>query len=153
MATGIERRSSSRTCFDWRLLTVVLGAASDTARARESQKLLNYGFQFYDTVQLFPNGQTVSTLRVWKGATDSVAAGFVADQYLSLPKNQAQKLKLVPSATDPLLAPLRRGATVGKVSVTLDGKVVGEYPLIALADVPPAGFLGRLWDTFRLWFK
>ena len=77
-----------------RLLSVVLGAGSDTARASESQKLLNYGFQFYDTVQMYQNGQTINTLRVWKGATDSVTAGFVADQYLTLPKGQAQKLKL-----------------------------------------------------------
>ena len=112
-----------------RLLAVVLGAGSDAARASEAQKLLNYGFQFYDTVQLYQNGQTVSTLRVWKGATDSVAAGFVADQYVTLPKGQAQKLKLTLEAVEPLVAPVARGQRVGVVRVTLDGKPVGEYPL------------------------
>ena len=136
-----------------RLLAVVLGAGSDSARASEAQKLLNYGFQFYDTVQLYQNGQAVSSLRVWKGATDAVQAGFVADQYLTLPKGQAPKLKLAMEAIEPLVAPVTQGQRVGVVRVSLDGKAVGEYPLQALADVPPASFFGRLWDTVRLWAK
>jgi serine-type D-Ala-D-Ala carboxypeptidase (penicillin-binding protein 5/6) len=101
-----------------RLLTVVLGAGSDSSRAIEAQKLLNFGFQFYDTVQMYQNGQTINTLRVWKGATDSVAAGFVADQYLTMPKGQAQKLKLSMEAVEPLVAPVTRGQRVGVVRVT-----------------------------------
>ncbi|HEY1460494.1 MAG TPA: D-alanyl-D-alanine carboxypeptidase family protein [Casimicrobiaceae bacterium] len=136
-----------------RLLSVMLGAGSDAARASESQKLLNYGFQFYDTVQMYQNGQTVNTLRVWKGASENVAAGFVADQYLTLPKGQAQKLKLSMEAVEPLIAPVALGQRVGTVRVTLDGKVVGEYPLQALGEVPQASFWVRAWDTARLWFK
>ncbi len=136
-----------------RLLSVMLGAGSDAARASESQKLLNYGFQFYDTVQMYQNGQTVNTLRVWKGASENVAAGFVADQYLTLPKGQAQKLKLSMEAVEPLIAPVALGQRVGTVRVTLDGKVVGEYPLQALGEVPQASFWARAWDTARLWFK
>lgn len=136
-----------------RLLSVILGAGSDLARATEAQKLLNYGFQFYDTVQMYQNGQTINTLRVWKGATDSVAAGFVADQYLTLPKGQAQKLKLTMEAVEPLVAPIARGQHVGVVRVTLDGRQVGEYPLQAMADVPLASLFGRAWDTVRLWIK
>jgi D-alanyl-D-alanine carboxypeptidase (penicillin-binding protein 5/6) len=136
-----------------RLLSVVLGAGSDAARASESQKLLNYGFQFYDTIQLYQNGQAISTLRVWKGATNSVPVGFVADQYVTLPKSQAQNLKLTVEAVEPLLAPVARGQGVGAVNVTLEGKPVGQYPLVALAAVAPASLFGRLWDTVRLWFK
>ena len=136
-----------------RLLSVVLGAGSDAARASESQKLLNYGFQFYDTVQLYQNGQAVSTLRVWKGAANSVPAGFVADQYVTLPKGQAQKLKLTMEAAEPLVAPVTHGQRVGAVKVTLEGKPLGEFPLLALDDVAPASFFGRMWDTVRLWFK
>ncbi|HET9763950.1 MAG TPA: D-alanyl-D-alanine carboxypeptidase family protein, partial [Casimicrobiaceae bacterium] len=102
-----------------RLISVVLGAASDAGRAIESQKLLNYGFQFYDTVQLYQTGQPVSTLKVWKGATDSVPAGFVADQYITLPKGQAGKLKLTMEAVEPLIAPVAPGQRVGVVKVTL----------------------------------
>ncbi len=136
-----------------RLLAVVLGAASDAARASEAQKLLNYGFQFYDTVQLYQNGAQVSALKVWKGATNAVPAGFVADQYVTLPKGQAQQLKLTLEAVEPLLAPITRGQRVGMVKVTLEGKPVGEFPLVALMEVPLASLFGRAWDTIRLWFK
>ncbi|HEX8010516.1 MAG TPA: D-alanyl-D-alanine carboxypeptidase family protein [Casimicrobiaceae bacterium] len=136
-----------------RLLSVVLGAASDAARAIESQKLLNYGFQFYDTVQLYQTGRPVSALKVWKGAADSVDVGFVADHYISLPKGQASKLKLTLEAIEPLIAPVTQGQRIGVVKVTLDDKPVGEFPLQALAQVAPAGFFGRLWGTVRLWFR
>jgi D-alanyl-D-alanine carboxypeptidase (penicillin-binding protein 5/6) len=136
-----------------RLLAVVLGAGSESARAIEAQKLLNYGFQFYDSVQLYQSGQPVSSLRVWKGTEKMVPAGFVVDRYVTLPKGQAQNLKLSLEAVEPLLAPVVKGQTVGTVKLTLDGKPVGAYPLLALADVAPASLFGRAWDTVRLWFK
>jgi D-alanyl-D-alanine carboxypeptidase (penicillin-binding protein 5/6) len=136
-----------------RLLSVVLGATSGAGRASESQRLLNYGFQFYDTIKLYQNGESIDTLRVWKGATNSVPVGFIVDEYVTLPKGQAQKLKLRMEAVEPLVAPVTRGQGVGVVNVTLEGKQVGEYPLVALADVAPASFFGRLLDTVRLWFK
>jgi serine-type D-Ala-D-Ala carboxypeptidase (penicillin-binding protein 5/6) len=136
-----------------RLIAVVLGASSDAARATEAQKLLNYGFQFFDTVQLYQNGRPVSTLRVWKGAADTVPAGFVADQYVTLPKGQAQKLQLTLEAVEPLIAPVVKDQRVGVVKVTLDGKPVATFGLLALADVPPASLFGRTWDSMRLWLK
>jgi len=128
-----------------RLLSVVMGAGSDAARASESQKLLNYGFQFYDTIQLYQNGQTISTLRVWKGATNSVPVGFVADQYVTLPKSQAQNLKLAVEAVEPLVAPVARGQSVGAVDVTLEGKPVDTY--VNEAAMPPVTKLGTLFVT------
>jgi serine-type D-Ala-D-Ala carboxypeptidase (penicillin-binding protein 5/6) len=136
-----------------RLLSVVLGAASDAARATENQKLLNYGFQAFDTIQLYPSGQAVSTVRVWKGAANDVAAGFVAGQYLTLPKGKADRLQLTMSATEPLLAPIAKGQRIGTVKVALEGKPVAEFTLVALAEVPAATLAGRAWDTVRLWFK
>jgi D-alanyl-D-alanine carboxypeptidase (penicillin-binding protein 5/6) len=136
-----------------RLLSVVLGAGSDAARASEAQKLLNYGFQFYDTVQLYQNGQSVNSVRVWKGAEKEVQAGFVADEYVTLPKGQAPKLKITMETMEPLVAPVARGQRIGVVKVSLDGAAVGEFPLVALSDVPLANFFWRAWDTVRLWFK
>lgn len=135
-----------------RLLSVVLGAASDSARASESQKLLNWGFQAFDTVELYQAGKTVSTLRVWKGAAKEVGAGFLANRYITLPKGRAADLKLAMHATEPLLAPVHSGQRVGTVDVRLDDKSIAEFPLIALADVPDGGFFGRAWDSLRLWF-
>jgi len=136
-----------------RLLSVVLGAASDAARTTESERLLNYGFQAFDTVQLYQSGKAVQSLRVWKGAADNVAAGFFADQYLALPKGKASALELTLTATEPLIAPVAHGQRVGTVKVALEGRTLAELPMVALADVPQAGFMGRAWDTVRLWFK
>jgi D-alanyl-D-alanine carboxypeptidase (penicillin-binding protein 5/6) len=136
-----------------RLLAVVLGAASEAARAAEAQKLLNYGFQAYDLVQLYPSEKPVSSLRVWKGESKDVAAGFVADKYVTLPKGKAEKLQLTMTATEPLLAPVTKGQLVGSVKISLEGSPVAEFPLVALADVPQANMIGRAWDTVRLWFR
>jgi D-alanyl-D-alanine carboxypeptidase (penicillin-binding protein 5/6) len=136
-----------------RVLAVVLGAASDAARANEAQKLLTWGFQAFDTVQLYQSGKTLATLRVWKGTRSDVPAGFLADRYLTLPKGKADKLALTMDALEPLVAPIARAQRVGTVKVALEGKAVADFPLIALEDVPAAGFLGRAWDTIRLWFK
>ena len=81
------------------------------------------------------------------------AAGFNADKYVTLPKGKAEKLALSMTATEPLLAPVTKGQPVGTVKVALEGATVGEFPLVALADVPAANVLGRAWDTIRLWFK
>jgi D-alanyl-D-alanine carboxypeptidase (penicillin-binding protein 5/6) len=135
-----------------RLLSVVLGAGSDSARATESQKLLNYGFQAFDTVALYQSGRTVTKLPVWKGAAPEVSAGFLADRHVTLPKGQADKLALSLVAQERLIAPVQSGQRVGLVQVAFDGRNVAEFPLIALEDVPPASLVGRAWDTVRLWF-
>jgi D-alanyl-D-alanine carboxypeptidase (penicillin-binding protein 5/6) len=138
---------------DRRVLAVVLGARSDAARANEAGKLLNWGFQAFDTVQLYQSGKTLVTLRVWKGTTNDVPAGFLADRYLTLPKGKADKLVLTMESQDPLQAPIARAQRVGTVKVALEGKPVAEFPLIALEEVPAAGFFARAWDSIRLWFK
>jgi D-alanyl-D-alanine carboxypeptidase (penicillin-binding protein 5/6) len=137
---------------DRRLVSVVLGAGSDSARAAESQKLLNWGFQSFDTVSLYQSGKPVTTLRVWKGAKHDVGAGFVADRYLTLPKGKADKLALTLESKEPLVAPVLNGQPVGTVKVALEGKPVAEFPLIALEEVPLTNLFGRAVDTVKLWF-
>jgi len=136
-----------------RLLSVVLGASSDASRAAESQKLLNWGFQAFDTVQLYQSGKPVSSVRVWKGATREVNAGFLADRYLTVPRGKADKLALTMETREPLVAPVQRAQPVGLVKVALEGKPMAEFPLIALEEVPPASIFGRAIDTVRLWFN
>ncbi len=135
-----------------RLVSVLLGAATDAARASETQKLLNWGFQAFDTVALYQAGKPVSSLRVWKGNAKEVAVGFVADRYVTLPKGRAADLKLAMHAVEPLVAPVQSGQRVGSVDVRLDDKSIAEFPLIALAEVPSGGFFARAWDSIRLWF-
>jgi D-alanyl-D-alanine carboxypeptidase (penicillin-binding protein 5/6) len=136
-----------------RLISVVLGTASEKVRAQESLKLLNYGFQFYDTVRVYSAEQVLSQFRVWKGAENTVAAGFTEDFILSLPREKASKVEVSLESHQPVVAPLARGQEIGTLKLTVEGEPYGEYPVVALAEVPLAGFFGRLWDAILLWFK
>ena len=136
-----------------RLLSVLLGSTSEAARAQESQKLLNWGFQFYDSVKLFSNNEVVRTLDVWKGSSRQVKAGVRGDLFVTVPKGEGAKLKAELVSQQPLVAPLALGQRVGSVRVSLDGKPLAEYPLVALEAVGPAGIFVRAWDTLRLWIK
>ena len=136
-----------------RLLSVVLGTASEAARAAESRELLNYGFQFYDSVKLYEKSQPVTSLRVWKGSGNSVKAGFLSDFYVSPPKGRADRLKAVLESQQPLFAPIGVGQQIGTMKLTLDGKPYAEVPVVALEAVALAGVLGRGWDAIRLLFQ
>ena len=135
-----------------RLLSVVLGAQSESSRATESQKLLNFGFLNYDAVRLYEKGQTVSALEVWKGGAREVKAGFDRDYYVSVPRGQGERVKASLTAQKPLIAPVVMGQTVGSVKVTIDGREVAAAPVLALEAVGAAGVFGRAIDTVRLWF-
>jgi D-alanyl-D-alanine carboxypeptidase (penicillin-binding protein 5/6) len=136
-----------------RLLSVLLGSTSEATRAQESLKLLNWGYQFFDSVKLQAAGSPVRSLEVWKGAARNVPVGVGADLFVTVPKGEADKLKAELVSQQPLEAPLTKGQRVGVLRVTHDGKAFGEYPLITLQAVAAAGFFGRTWDTLRLWLK
>jgi D-alanyl-D-alanine carboxypeptidase (penicillin-binding protein 5/6) len=136
-----------------RLLSVVLGTASDSVRAQESLKLLNYGFQFYDAVQLYAKNQTISSLKVWKGQEAVVKAGFTYDFIIAVPKGYGPKVKAELVSQQPLIAPVAQGQVVATMKVSIDGKPFGDYPVLAIEAVPVAGIFGRMIDTIRLWFN
>lgn len=136
-----------------RLVSVLIGADSSNARAAESQKLLNFGFQFYDTVRLYEKGQSIANLKVWKGAADSLSAGFDQDLYFSLPKGQAEKLKATLESQQPLVAPVAAGQRVGTMKISLDGKPLTEVPVVAIEKVELGNIFARGWDAMRLFFK
>jgi D-alanyl-D-alanine carboxypeptidase (penicillin-binding protein 5/6) len=136
-----------------RLLSVLLGSTSESMRAQESQKLLNWGFQFFDAVKLYAGGAPAKEIEVWKGAKSSLKAGFRSDLVVDVPRGQGDRLKAEMLSLSPLVAPVAAGARVGNLRVTLDGKPLGEYPVVALEAVDAAGFFGRAWDTLRLWLK
>ena len=135
-----------------RLVSVVLGAASDSARAQESLKLLNFGFQFYDAVQLYAKNEPVSTLKVWKGKESTVKIGFARDLVMTVPKGFGPKIKTELVSQQRLMAPVALGQVLATLKVSIDDKAYGDYPVVALEEVPAAGILGRMIDSVRLWF-
>jgi D-alanyl-D-alanine carboxypeptidase (penicillin-binding protein 5/6) len=136
-----------------RLISVVLGTASEEARARDSLNLLNWGFTGFDAVKLYDKGQAISQLKVFKGVQNVVKAGFAEDFVVSVPRGSADKLSVQLVSQQPLLAPVAAGAVVGTLKLAVAGQPWGEYPVVAQEAVPVAGLLGRLWDDLRLFFQ
>ncbi len=136
-----------------RLLSVVLGAASETVRANETQKLLNWGYTAFEAVKLFDANQSVVTPTVWKGKEPSVALGQPGAIVVVVPTGSAATLKTEVVRNDPLVAPFTKGQALGVLKVSSAGQVVAEVPLLALQGVEQAGLMGRAWDALRLWIK
>lgn len=136
-----------------RLLSIVLGAASEEGRANESQKLLNWGYTAFEAVKLFDANQAVATPSVWKGKEATVALGQTRPIVVTVPAGMGAKLTTQVARPEPLVAPLTKGQPVGTLMVSSAGQVVAKVPLLALQGVEQAGVMGRAWDALRLWIK
>jgi serine-type D-Ala-D-Ala carboxypeptidase (penicillin-binding protein 5/6) len=137
-----------------RVMTAVLNTTSMEARANESQKLLNWGFQAFDTVRLFDDGKAIVTTLVWKGKQPEAKLGAAGAVFVSVPKGEGGRLQTKVDRTDPLVAPLTKGQRVGTIRVaTAAGTPVIDVPLVVMEPVEVAGILGRAWDAIRLWIK
>ena len=136
-----------------RLLSVVLGATSESARANESQKLLNWGYTAYEGVKLFAAGKPVATPKVWKGKTGELKLGRTEPIVVAVPAGTAAQVKTEIARPEPLIAPFLQGQAVATLKITQGGQPLAEVPLVALEPVEEAGFFGRAWDAMRLWIK
>ena len=136
-----------------RLLSIVLGAASENARANESQKLLNWGYTAFEGIKLFDANQPVATLPVWKGKDATLKLGRAQMIVVAVPAGAAAKITTKIVRPDPLVAPFAKGQTVGVLKVSVGDQSLAEFPLLALDEVQQAGVIGRAWDAIRLWVK
>jgi len=133
-----------------RLIAVVIDAGSEGGRAAEAQRLLNHGFEAFDTVQLYARGRPVHQLPVWKGNSEQLQAGLSDDYYVTIPKGFADRLKARLESMQPLIAPIRAGDRVGTLRLTFDGQPFGERTLVALQTVGIANLFVRGWHSLRL---
>jgi serine-type D-Ala-D-Ala carboxypeptidase (penicillin-binding protein 5/6) len=138
---------------DHRLIAVLFGADSDTLRANESQKLLNYGFQNFDAVRLYQKNQPVTEVRVWKGTDSHVELGFRQDMFLTIPKGMQSQLKATLESNQPIFAPLSSSQRLGTLKLALAGKPYAEFPLVTLDSITLANVFARGWDSIRLFFQ
>ncbi|HEY1101841.1 MAG TPA: D-alanyl-D-alanine carboxypeptidase family protein [Burkholderiaceae bacterium] len=136
-----------------RLLSIVLGAASENARANESQKLLNWGYTAFEAVKLYDAGQPVATPAVWKGKDNTLKLGRPEAVVVAVPAGSSAKIKTQIARPEPLVAPFVRGQQVGTMKVTLNEQALVDVPLVVLEAVEEASVLGRAWDAIRLWIK
>jgi len=136
-----------------RLITVVLGTSSENARADASQALLNYGFRFFETHKLYDAGAQLTSSRIWKGATDSVALGIDRDLYVTIPRGQYKSLDASMSIDNRIIAPVSAGQPLGTVQIKLGEDIVATQPLVSLQGIDEGSFLQRMIDEAMLYFE
>jgi D-alanyl-D-alanine carboxypeptidase (penicillin-binding protein 5/6) len=158
VATASRPQGSGERAFNRRLIAVVLGAASESARAQEALRLLNFGYASFDTVRLYRQGDVLVRPEVWKGDRSEVPLGIERDVYVTLPADALRALgkaglQSALERQDPLLAPLSKGETVGRLKITAGGTAVADVPVVALEGVGEAGLVGRAYDALRLWWR
>lgn len=136
-----------------RLISVVMGTATSNVRTKESQRLLNYGFQFFDTAHPYKKHQEITAIQIWKGAQNKLKVGLDRDIYFSLPKGQTDKLKAKMEYKQPLVAPIAQGQEVGVVRFSFGNQEIATYPLISLEAIDTASIFGRAWDSIQMLFN
>ena len=136
-----------------RLLSIVLGASSENARAAESQKLLNWGYTAFDVVKLFEGNQAVVSPNVWKGRHNMVKLGRPQAIVVAVPAGAVHRIQTQVARPEPLVAPLLKGQVVGALKVSVDQQPLIDVPLTVLETVEQAGVMGRAWDAVRLWVR
>lgn len=130
-----------------RLISVVLGAKTDESRAVDSQKLLSYGFRYYQTHPLYKGGETLSTAKVWKGEADEISLGLLKDAVITIPRGGKDQLSAEIRVDSVIQAPIETGQVLGELVVQREGEIEFKADLVALAPIAEAGFFARLWDS------
>jgi D-alanyl-D-alanine carboxypeptidase (penicillin-binding protein 5/6) len=158
VASASRPQGTGERAFKRRLIAVVLGAASDSARAQEALRLLNYGYAAFDTVLLYKQGDVLVRPEVWNGDRRSIDVGVERDIYVTVPADALRALGKAGLQSsierqDPLLAPLRKGETVGRLKIMAGAEALAEVPVVALDSVGEAGLIGRAYDAVRLWWR
>jgi D-alanyl-D-alanine carboxypeptidase (penicillin-binding protein 5/6) len=131
---------------DMRLISVVMGAKSANARANENQNLLNYGFRFFESHRLYQGKTPLNEARIWKGASKTIPLGLAEDLYATIPRRHYDDLKAVITVDKKITAPVKEGAKLGSVKVTLKEDVIADKDLIALKSVDKGNIFRRLYD-------
>ncbi|MCG6661777.1 D-alanyl-D-alanine carboxypeptidase [Halomonas kenyensis] len=138
---------------DMRLISVVMGTSSEESRAQETQKLLSYGFRYYETLKLYDQGAVLNSPRIWGGEKNELRVGVDSDVAMTLPRARNEELSARLDIRDDLTAPVSLGDRVGTLEVRLGEEVVGEHPLVALESIEEGGLFKRLFDQVRRFFS
>jgi D-alanyl-D-alanine carboxypeptidase (penicillin-binding protein 5/6) len=129
-----------------RLISVVLGAKSENARARESQKLLNYGFRFFESHRLYGPNEALTTVKIWKGESESLPLGLAEEMVITIPRGQYDNLNAAMKVSPLITAPIIKGNNYGHIEVSINGEVIATKPLVALQNIAEGGFFSRMID-------
>lgn len=144
---------SSAKRDNMRLIAVVLGSPSETVRADDSERLLNYGFRFFETHMLYKTGKSITELPLYKGEVNTISVGLAHDEYITVPTGQYQRLSINTKIPKYVQAPLKKGDVVGELIIQFDQNILATEPLYALQDAPRGGLFTRAKDSVKLLFK
>jgi len=144
---------SSAKRGDMRLISVVMGTASERAREDASAALLNYGFSFFETKSLYAAGQSLGSVRIWKGASEKLDVGLTTPAVLTIPRGRVNLIQTKLEVPTSAIAPIAKSAAIGSVAFVLEGKELAKQSVYPLSDVEPAGFFGRMYDTVLMKFE
>jgi len=136
-----------------RLISVVLGTSSENARSAETQKLLTFGFRFFETHRLYEAGKSLTTARIWKGEQDSISLGLTNDLYVTIPRGQYEQLAASMSINSQIIAPAEKGQVFGRVNIGLNEDVLVQRDLVNLVSVESAGFVSSIIDEVKMFFE
>ena len=136
-----------------RLINVIMGTDSEKARADETQKLINYGFRFFETHKLYRAGEQQVQPEIWKGAEENISLGLAEDLFITIPKGSYDQLEATVDIPGLLTAPIQQGTQLGTLNIMLNGQAVMQKPLVALQTAEQAGWWSRSMDGIGLWFK
>lgn len=137
---------------DTRFIAVVMGTSSTDSRAQEIQKMLNYGFRYYESERLFQAGQELIEARIWGGQADQISIGMAEEVYVTIPRGSRNSLESTVDLDSVIKAPIKVGDELGRVKVSYNGEVLVDQPVLALTDIPEGGFIKRIWDAIKLFF-
>ncbi len=137
---------------DMRLISVVMGASGESARARQSRKLLAYGFRYFESLRAYAGGEVLNEPRIWGGAADSFPVGLREDLQLTIPRGRQADLQATLEIAEQIRAPVAEGQEIGTLRVRIDDRLLAERPLVALAGVEEGSLFKRLWDWLKLFF-
>jgi D-alanyl-D-alanine carboxypeptidase (penicillin-binding protein 5/6) len=144
---------SSASRGPMRLISVVMGTPSSRARSDASQALLNYGFRFFETHELYAAGQSVNDVRVWKGSQERAGLGVKQGLFITIPRGRYDDLRAEMDLPPQIIAPLSTDQPLGEIRISLDDQLITQKPLYPLTDVPLGGFFDRTLDAIKLWFE
>ena len=135
-----------------RFIATVMGTSSSQARSQEIQKMLNYGFRYFESERLFSAGQELIEAKVWGGKSDQLSVGMLEDAYVTIPRGSRDSLESSVDLDSVIKAPIQAGDELGRVKVSFNGDVLIDQPVLALTDVPEGGLFKRVWDAIKLFF-
>ncbi len=135
-----------------RLIAIVMGTDSQKARAKDAQAMINYGFRFFETHQLYQADQQITEAVVWRGEAEAVQLGIANEFFITIQRGRYDALDARVTINPEISAPISKGQVLGELEIFLDEQIIGSRPLLAMSDVEEAGFFGRSYDGMRLWF-